>query len=131
MKQERTVIHTDKAPPPGPYSQAIACNGFVFVSGQTSDDPVTHEPVHDSVAAQTERILTHIRFILEAAGSSLEQVVKVNVYLSDWSHKPAMNEVYRRFFPHAPPARIAMAVKGLDAGLDVEIDCIAAVPASA
>jgi len=51
MKQERTVIHTDKAPPPGPYSQAIACNGFVFVSGQTSDDPVTHEPVHDSVAS--------------------------------------------------------------------------------
>ena len=122
---DRRVIFTDKAPEPGPYSQAIAYGNLVFVSGQTSDDPVTHEPVKDSIGSQTERILTHIKSILEAAGSSLDKVLKVNVYLSDWAHKDEMNTVYRTFFPDSPPARIAMAVKGLDSGLDVEIDCIA------
>jgi 2-iminobutanoate/2-iminopropanoate deaminase len=122
---EKEIVYTPKAPEPGPYSQAVKYGNLVFVSGQTSDDPVTHEPVRDSIASQTERILTHIRFILEAAGSSLDKVLKVNVYLSEWEHKPEMNAVYRKFFPHDPPARIAMAVKGLDAGLDVEIDCIA------
>jgi 2-iminobutanoate/2-iminopropanoate deaminase len=122
---DRRVIYTDKAQEPGPYSQAIAYGNLVFVSGQTSDDPVTHEPVKDSIGSQTERILTHIKVILEQAGSGLDKVLKVNVYLSDWSHKEEMNSVYRTFFPHDPPARIAMAVKGLDSGLDVEIDCIA------
>ena len=113
---QKEIVYSDKAPEPGPYSQAVKYGNLVFVSGQTSDDPVTHEPIHDSIASQTERILTHIDYILEAAGSGLDKVLKVNVYLS---------AVYRKFFPHNPPARIAMAVKGLDAGLDVEIDCIA------
>lgn len=86
-----------------------------------------HEPIKDSIASQTGRILTHIKFILEEAGSSLDKVLKVHVYLSDWQHKAEMNEVYQTFFPHNPPARIAMAVKGLDSNLDVEIDCIAGV----
>ena len=122
---EKKIVYTQKAPEPGPYSQAVKYGNLVFVSGQTSDDPVTHEPIKDSIASQTERILIHIRAILEAAGSSLDKVLKINVYLSEWEHKPEMNGVYQQFFPHDPPARIAMAVKGLDAGLDVEIDCIA------
>ena len=122
---QKEIVYSDKAPEPGPYSQAVKYGNLVFVSGQTSDDPVTHEPIHDSIASQTERILTHIDYILEAAGSGLDKVLKVNVYLSEWEHKPEMNAVYRKFFPHTPPARIAMAVKGLDSGLDVEIDCIA------
>jgi len=122
---DKQVVYTDKAPEPGPYSQAIVYGNLVFVSGQTSDDPETHEPIKDSIAQQTRRILTHIRYILEEAGSSLDKVLKVNVYLSEWEHKDEMNAVYKTFFPHNPPARIAMAVKGLDAGLDVEIDCIA------
>ena len=122
---EKKVIYTNKAPEPGPYSQAIQYGGLIFVSGQTSDDPVSHEPIKDSVEQQTERILTHIRFILEAAGSGLEKVLKCNVYLSDWEDKDRMNSVYKQFFPHDPPARICMAVKGLDSGLNVEIDCIA------
>ncbi len=122
---QKEIVYSDKAPQPGPYSQAVKYGNLVFVSGQTSDDPVTHAPVKDSVASQTERILTHIRYILEAAGSGLDKVLKVNIYLSEWEHKPEMNAVYQKFFPHEPPARIAMAVKGLDAGLDVEIDCIA------
>jgi 2-iminobutanoate/2-iminopropanoate deaminase len=122
---QKEIIYSAKAPEPGPYSQAVKYGHLVFVSGQTSDDPITHEPIKDSIASQTERILTHIKYILEAAGSDLDKVLKVNVSRSQWEHKQEMNTVYRKFFPHDPPARIAMAVKGLDAGLDVEIDCIA------
>lgn len=122
---QKEIVYSDQAPAPGPYSQAVKYGNMIFVSGQTSDDPKTHQPIKDSVASQTKRILTHIKYILEAGGSGLDKVLKVNVYLSEWKHKQEMNTVYQKFFPHDPPARIAMAVKGLDAGLDVEIDCIA------
>lgn len=121
----KEVIYTSKAPEPGAYSQAIKYGDLIFVSGQTSDDPVTHQPIKDSVEEQTTRILNHIRFILEAAGSGMDKVLKCNVYLSDWEDKERMNAVYKEFFPQNPPARICMAVKGLDSGLNVEIDCIA------
>ncbi|MDR1546465.1 MAG: Rid family detoxifying hydrolase [Deltaproteobacteria bacterium] len=121
------VVSTDQAPPPGAYSQAVKHGGLVFVSGQTAEDPATGQPVRGDVAAQTRLVLTNLEAILKAAGSSLERALKVNVYLSDMALKPAMNEVYREFFPRRPPARIAMAVAGLDDGLDVEIDCVAAV----
>jgi 2-iminobutanoate/2-iminopropanoate deaminase len=124
---EKEVIYTAKAPEPGAYSQAIKYGNLVFVSGQTSDDPVTHQPIRGSIEAQTERILNHIGYILEAAGSGLDKVLKCNVYLSDWEDKDRMNAIYKKFFPHNPPARICMAVKGLDSGLNVEIDCIAGV----
>lgn len=124
---KKQVIHTSKAPEPGPYSQAIQYGNLIFVSGQTSDDPVSHEPIKDSIEQQTERILTHIRYILEAAGSGLDKVLKCNVYLTDWEDKERMNTVYKQFFPQDPPARICMAVKELDSGLNVEIDCIAGV----
>lgn len=123
----KEVIYTSKAPEPGAYSQAIKYGDLIFVSGQTSDDPVTHQPIKDSVEEQTTRILNHIRFILEAAGSGMDKVLKCNVYLSDWEDKERMNAVYKEFFPQNPPARICMAVKGLDSGLNVEIDCIAGV----
>lgn len=124
MKKE--VIHTEKAPKPGPYSQAIKFGNLVFVAGQTSEDPATGKPVHDSVAQQTERVLNNISSILEAAGSSMDQALKVNVYISSMEHKPAMNEVYKKFFVNNPPARLTVAVAGMDDGLDVEIDVIAA-----
>jgi len=122
----REIILTDQAPPPGPYSQAVKYGGLVFVSGQTPEDPRTGRPVRGSIAEQSELVLNNIKAILEAAGSGLDKVLKVNIYLSDLALKPAMNEVYRRFFPVQPPARIAMAVKGLDDDLDIEIDVIAA-----
>ena len=123
---QREIIHTDKAPSASVYSQAVKYGNLVFVSGQTPDDPTTHAPVKGSIEEQTELVLTHIKTILEAAGSSMEKVLKVNIYLSDIKHKPAMNTVYKKFFPVSPPARIGMAVKGLDDDLDVEIDVIAA-----
>ena len=121
----KEIIYTENAPEPGNYSQAVKLGDLIFVSGQTADDPETGKPVHGSVAEQTELILTNTQSILKAAGSSMEKVLKVNVYISDMKYKKEMDEVYKSFFENNPPARIAMAVKGLDAGLDVEIDVIA------
>ncbi|MEJ2169050.1 MAG: RidA family protein [Deltaproteobacteria bacterium] len=124
MRKE--VIYTDKAPEPGPYSQAIKYGNLIFVAGQTSEDPITNEVIHDSVAAQTERILNNIKTILETAGSGMDKILRCDVYLSSIAHKEEMNEAYRKFFPADPPARNTVAVAGLDDNLDVEIEVIAA-----
>jgi 2-iminobutanoate/2-iminopropanoate deaminase len=123
---KRQLIYSDRAPAPGPYSQAVKYNGLLFVSGQTPEDPATGETLRADIAAQTELVLNNIKAILEAGASGPEKVLKVNIYLSDIKLKPAMDEVYRRHFPQSPPARIALAVKGLDGGVDLEIDLIAA-----
>ena len=123
---EREIIFPDKAPAPGPYSQAIKYNGLVFVSGQTPEDPATGKPIKGTMAEQTRNVLTNIAAILEAAGSGLDRVLKVNIYLSDITLKPEMNAVYKEFFPQSPPARIGMGGLALDDGLDIEIDVIAA-----
>ncbi|MGD8252244.1 MAG: Rid family detoxifying hydrolase [Desulfobacterales bacterium] len=123
MKKE--VIYTDKAPEPGPYSQAVKYGDLVFVAGQTSEDPLTNAPVRDSVAGQTVRIMENIRTILEAAGSSLEKVLRVDVYLSSMAVKAEFNAAYLSFFPDSLPARNCVAVAGIDDGLDVEIEVIA------
>lgn len=123
---QKEVIYTDKAPRPGPYSQAIKYGNLVFVSGQTSEDPVTNQVIHDSVARQTERILNNIKNILEAAGSGMDKVLRCDVFLSSMVHKTEMNRAFREFFPTDPPARNTVAVAGLDDNLDVEIEVIAA-----
>lgn len=123
MKKE--VIYTENAPEPGPYSQAIKYGDLIFVSGQTSEDPVTNKPVHDSVAAQTRRIMNNIKTILEAAGSNLEKVLRVDIYLSTMDHKKELNAAYLEFFSGDLPARNCVGVRDLDDGLDVEIEVIA------
>ncbi|WDP84946.1 MAG: RidA family protein [Desulfobacter sp.] len=125
MKKE--IIYTSKAPEPGPYSQAVKFGDLVFVSGQTSEDPETSQTIHDSVAQQTERILKNISAILEAAGSSMDMVLRVDVFLSSIEDKDEMNEVYVKFFPENRPARNAVAVAGIDDNLDVEIEVIAGI----
>lgn len=122
---KKEVVYTDKAPEPGPYSQAIKYGNLIFVAGQTSEDPVTNEVIHDSVAGQTERILNNIKTILKAAGSGLDKILRCDVYLSSIKHKEEMNKAYQKFFPIDPPARNTVAVSGLDANLDVEIEVIA------
>ena len=123
MKQ----ISTDKAPAAiGPYSQAIAHNGLIFVSGQLPIDPSTGAFPEGGVEAQTRQSLTNIKSILEKAGSGMEKVVKTTVLLADMGDFAAMNGVYAEFFSEPYPARCAFAVKTLPKGALVEIECVAA-----
>jgi 2-iminobutanoate/2-iminopropanoate deaminase len=122
----RRVIATDQGPKAiGPYSQAIKTNGFVFLSGQIPLDPSTQQLVTGDVAAQTERVLQNITAILNAAGSSLPQVVKTTVFLKSMNDFSAMNEVYGRHFTADPPARSTVEVARLPKDVLVEIDVIA------
>ena len=122
----KEVISTAKAPKAiGPYSQAIRANGFVFVSGQIPFDPKTGELVGGDVAQQTMRVLENLKAILEAAGSSLDHVVKTGVFLKDMNDFAAMNEVYARYFPKNPPARATVEVARLPRDVRVEIDLVA------
>ena len=124
---QKEVIFTENAPAPGAYSQAIKYGDLVFVAGQTSEDPKTGKSVHDSVEEQTTRILTNIQAILEAAGTTIDKVLRCDVYISSMDLKPEMDAAYKRFFPKDPPARNTVAVAGIDDGLDVEIEVIAGV----
>ena len=120
------VISTDRGPHAiGPYSQAIRANGFLFLSGQVSLDPATQQLVQGDIAAQTTRVLENLKGILEAAGSSLDRVVKTTVYLKDMNDFAAMNEVYARYFPNDPPARATIEVARLPKDARVEIELIA------
>ena len=122
----RTIVFTDRAPRPvGPYSQAIVEGGFVFVSGQGPLNPGLGKYEPSDVRAETRQTLENIRAILEEAGSSLDNVVKVNVYLRDIRDFAAMNEVYASFFREAAPARTTIQAGALPLGISVEIDCIA------
>jgi 2-iminobutanoate/2-iminopropanoate deaminase len=121
----KEVIYTEKAPDPGPYSQAIRYGNLVFVAGQTAEDPTTNQPVHGTVTEQTRLILTNIRTILKAAGTDLDHVLRADVYISSMAIKDEMNAAYREFFHKDPPARNCVAVAGIDDGLDVEIEVIA------
>src|SRR5687767_7320805 len=102
----RQVVHTDAAPRAiGPYSQAIRCGGFLFVSGQIAIDPITGGLTGGDVGAQTERILKNAGEILMEGGATLDTVVKTTVYLADMADFARMNEVYALFFGDMPPAR--------------------------
>jgi 2-iminobutanoate/2-iminopropanoate deaminase len=125
---EKQVVRTDSAPAPfqgAPYSQAIRVGELVFVSGQLPVDPATGKLVEGDVAAQTERVFTNIGAILEAAGSSLRNLVKASVFLADLDDFAAMNEVYARFAGEAPPARSTFQVAALPAGARLEIEVVA------
>jgi 2-iminobutanoate/2-iminopropanoate deaminase len=122
----REVIRTSEGPQPrGPYSQAIVADGFVFVAGQGPVNPSTNELELGDVGSETRRTLQNIQAILEAAGSSLRDVVRVGVFLADIKDFDAMNAVYREFFPADQPARTTVGAQLPK--IRVEIDCIARV----
>lgn len=120
----RKAIRTAMGPRPvGVYSQAIVCDGFVFVAGQGPINPVTNEPELGDIRSETRRALQNIAGILEAAGSSLRDAVRMGVFLADLADFSAMNEVFREFFPDDAPARTTVGCTL--PRIKVEIDCIA------
>ena len=124
----RQVVSTDQAPAAvGPYSQAIIANGFVYTAGQGGLIPGTKTIVEGGVAAQTHQVFANIKAILEAAGSSLDQVVKTTVFLTDIKDFAEMNAVYATYFGSEPPARSTVEVSNLPMGIVVEIETVALV----
>ena len=122
----RNAIVTDKAPKPvGPYSQGTIEGDFIFVAGQGSINPGTGSLELGDVRAETKRVFENLRAILQAAGSSLDHVVKCNVYLRDINDFAAMNEVYATFFSAPFPSRTTIQAGALPGGIAVEIECIA------
>jgi len=119
-------IQTAHAPEAiGPYSQAVKANGMIFCSGQIPLDPATMQVVEGDASAQAERVLRNLKAVLEAAGSSLERVVKTTVFLADLNDFAAMNEVYATFFGNNRPARSTVQVARLPRDVRVEIEVIA------
>jgi 2-iminobutanoate/2-iminopropanoate deaminase len=124
---EINLINTPNAPAPGGhYSQAVVCNGLVFVSGQLSIDPQTREKKFASIEEQTEQVLHNVREILKAANSDLSQVLKMTIYVSDINLWSAVNEVYAKVMGENRPARAVVPTGDLHYGFLIEIDAVAA-----
>ena len=115
------------AAPRGPYSPAVRAGDFIFVSGQVAVDPATNELSTGDVKHETRMVLNNVKRVLEGAGATMADVVRVGVYLGDGKDFAAMNEVYSEFFGEAKPARSTI-VCGFAAAIKVEIDCIAYQP---
>lgn len=127
----RKVITTDRAPGAvGPYSQAIVAGGFVWCSGQIALDPATGQMVQGEIEEETRQVLVNLRAVLDAAGSSMDRVVRATVYLADLSDFERVNAVYAESFGERPPARVCIEACGLPKGARVEIDAIAEVDAA-
>ena len=122
----REAIETDRAPAAiGPYSQAVRAGQFVFLSGQVPLDPTTGEIIDGDVAAQTHRVMQNLDAVLNAAGTSLDSVVRTTVYLADLADFSVVNEVYGSYFQDPAPARATVQVARLPKDARVEIDAIA------
>ena len=125
---DKQIISTENAPKAiGPYEQAIRVGDFVYASGQIPLDPATGNLVEGEIKVQTRRALENLKAVLEAAGSSLDRVVKTTVFLKNIADFAAMNEVYAEYLGAAKPARSTVAVADLPRGALVEIDLVAVV----
>jgi 2-iminobutanoate/2-iminopropanoate deaminase len=124
------VKHVNTADAPaaiGPYSQATIASGFLFSAGQIALDPATGQLIEGDIDAQTERVMTNLQAVIDAAGVSWNQVVKTTVYLHDMAHFPRVNDIYGRWIGEARPARSTVQVTALPRGALVEIDLVATV----
>lgn len=125
----KTIIHTDKAPPAaGPYSQAVAANGFVYTAGQIGTNPATRQFAGSTVEEQTRQVLNNLVAVLEAAGCTFADVVKATVFLNNMNDFAAMNAIYAEYFQTNPPARSTVQVARLPLDALVEIELVAALP---
>ena len=121
-------IQTDLAPAAiGTYSQAIAMNGFVFLSGQIPLVPATMEVIEGDFAARTRQVFDNLRAVAQAAGGNLGDIVKLTIYLTDLSNFATVNEVMAGYFEEPYPARAALEVAGLPKGVDIEAEAILAI----
>jgi 2-iminobutanoate/2-iminopropanoate deaminase len=124
----REIVQTDKAPQAiGPYAQAIKANGVVYTAGQIAIGPESGDIVDGGIKAQTRQVFANLAAVLEAAGTSVDQVVKATVFLRYMSDFAAMNDVYAEYLGGATPARSTVAVGELPRGALIEIDLIALV----
>jgi 2-iminobutanoate/2-iminopropanoate deaminase len=124
----KEIISTENAPGAiGPYSQAVKAGNIIFCSGQIPIDPKTGDFVSEDVAGQTEQVLKNLSAVLEAAGASLNDIVKTTVFLADMNDFAAMNEVYAKYFSENKPARATVQAARLPRDARVEIECIAVV----
>ena len=125
----KKIVRTDKAPlPVGPYNQAVVINGLVFTAGQIAIDPATNQLLPGDVETQTRLVMENLRALLNAAGASLERVIKTTIFLKDMNDFPRVNAVYGSFFEEASaPARSTVEVSRLPKDVLVEIECIAEV----
>ncbi len=122
---EKTIISTDRAPAAiGPYSQAVKIDNSVYISGQIPLDPVSMDVVSEDFEAQAEQVFRNLSAIAEAAGGSLADAVKLNIYLTDLSNFALVNESMMRHFSEPYPARAAVGVKELPKGVAVEVDAV-------
>lgn len=128
LAMDKRIVATEGAPKAvGPYSQGVVVDGWLWTAGQVALDPATGKLVGTDSATQAERALTNLRAILEAAGTSLDRVVRTTVYLIDMDDFAAVNAVYARYFGDRPPARACVEVSRLPLGARVEIDAVARV----
>ncbi len=123
---ERHIVNTSRAPAAiGPYSQAVRAGGFLFVSGQIPIDPASGDLVQGGIQAETRQVLDNLRAILEAAGSSLEKVVKTTLFIADMNAFGTINDIYAEYFSAQPPARACVQVARLPKDVQIEIEAVA------
>jgi 2-iminobutanoate/2-iminopropanoate deaminase len=126
LNRKKEVLYSEQAPQAiGPYSVGIRTEGLIFTAGQLGIDRSTGELIEGGIEAETRQSLTNIKYILEAAGSDLNQIVKTTVFLRDMADFSAMNAVYAEFFTENPPARSTVQVAALPKAGAVEIEAIA------
>jgi 2-iminobutanoate/2-iminopropanoate deaminase len=129
MSHHRQTVTAHGAPAAvGPYSHAVTSGGLLFCSGQVPLDPETGKLVEGSIGDQTRRCLENLQVVCAAAGASLDDAVRLGIYVTDMSTFPQVNEAYGAFFADGPPARSTVGVASLPLGAQVEIDAIVALP---
>ena len=125
----RSIVYTSKAPPPvGPYSQAVRSGNMLFVSGQIALDPENGELVINSFSEQCHRVLLNLEMILKEGGSSIQNVLKITIYMKNIAQFHELNEIYSEYFYDSKPARACVEVSALPKGVAVEMDAIAEIP---